>query len=603
MNIILTIKAVLNYLYNHLIDLINVKKIVFADGTEQSTASKSASLFDIKLMSQAIAEKGFAFMCHTTKRSLTKANVPTLYNDIKYKYEHCNTEFISSSSTPTTSNGVWFCSTTNKYYWCNNGHIYSSENIDLSNPTDLGDFGIEYNGGIYIGKNINLAYNGSYGANSINVYNKNWELIKTINNVTKFQTENVRIVDGYFVFWFSAGNECYIMTVTDDSNADYLISDNVNNQSMVSKLLKCSDIYNNHIYFVTETASGWISFLKLNIENLYVVEEFGLYTDFGRPANNSGRLSITPVVIYNDEFYIANNNKVYKSSNTDLTNWSEVTTLSTNTQFLDIVKHNDIFYIATNGYIYTTNNFVNFSQLTSFTPDTYGFNKFFNFYVDNNNILLSTGGNALYVYGGSVKKIYTDTYTINGNTVTINYYKYNDFKICLADNGTNDTNLETVYNYLSYLNYWLIDISNETICIQRDKNTYSVMFVGDNFIDDLEDLPTNDYSSVVLKNQLSNIALISVDTINNLQDGTKNTVYHSSKPTLIVAGRTANSSDWYLEIQLSANGTDFITVARYGVSNGDPASSAIIPIVIGSGVYWKVTTSLTTGYIKYGAIE
>ena len=164
--------------------------------------------------------------------------------------------------------------------------------------------------------------------------------------------------------------------------------------------------------------------------------------------------------------------------------------------------------------------------------------------------------------------------------------------------------------------YWLLNTTNETVCVQRDFHTFAVMYVGDNFIDDLEDLSTDDYTGLafygeVLEyvdnkiNQLPPIvpSLISVDTISHLQDGTKNTVYQTSKPTLIVAGKTSNASDWYLEIQLSADGTNFVTVARYGVSNGDPGSSSIIPIVIGSGVYWKVVTSLNTGYIKYGAIE
>ena len=407
MNIFITLKSVLNYLYNNLIDLIWTKKIKFADGTEQTTAGGIFSLYDIKILSQALIKKGFAFMCHTTRRDLPKSLVPTLYDDIKYKYDHCDKEFISSSSTPTTSNGVWYCSTTNKYYWCNNSHIYSSENIDLSNPTDMGDFGIGYYGSIFVGKNINIAINANYGANSINVYNKNWELIKTINDVYNLVPEKFRLVNGYFVFWYSAGNFCYITRITDDNNADYLQSDNLynyGNHMMVLNLFKCSDIYNGKVYLTTEASGGWVSFLKVDILNLYVVQEFNLYTDFGRPNNNSGRVSITPIVIYNDEFYIANNNKVYKSSNTNLTNWTEVTTLSTNTQFLDIIEHNNTFYIATNGYIYTTNNFISFNQLTTFTADTYGFQKLFNFYVDNDNVLLSTGDSVLYVYGGIVKK-------------------------------------------------------------------------------------------------------------------------------------------------------------------------------------------------------
>lgn len=41
MNILLTIKSILNYLYNHLIELIWVKKIKFSDGSEMSSAGGS----------------------------------------------------------------------------------------------------------------------------------------------------------------------------------------------------------------------------------------------------------------------------------------------------------------------------------------------------------------------------------------------------------------------------------------------------------------------------------------------------------------------------------------------------------------------------------
>lgn len=599
MNIILTIKAVLNYLYNHLIDLINVKKIVFEDGSEQITASKSgASLFDIKLLSQAIADKGWAFMCHTTRRDLPKTDVPTLYNDIFYKYNNANKEFVMTESN--TAYAVQYDSYSNKFIYRpkSQNKLYSSDLVDLSNPTDLNISDVYE---FMLGQNINIVkgYANSYGGNYY-IYSKDWELIRTINLSGEYNNiSTYRYVNGAFLFLVNDNDNfhkvCYLMKFEDNINVENpIISNNFKLLDSNYRGMNISDIIDNKIYITCAGGSNsWDSwFLEINFNDLSYINIYK-----SNIPNNTYN-NYANITKYEDKYYFGSITGVYQSS--DLVNWTLVYSLATACYYIE--KIDNIFYIICNGFIITTENFLTFNVIISFTGSG---NNFVNCYVGNDTYIFNFKNNPSYLYGGSVLKIYTDTYTINGTSININYYKYDDFKICISDGGTNDTNLETLYNYLGYLNYWLIDIINETVCVQRDKNTYSVMFVGDDFIDNLEDLPTNDYANVVLKNQLPTIvsSLISADTINNLQDGTKDTVYQTSKPTLIVAGRTSNASDWYLEIQLSANGTNFITVARYGVSNGDPSSSAIIPIVIGSGVYWKVVTSLTTGYIKYGAIE
>ena len=128
-----------------------------------SGSSKGASLFDIKVMSQLVtekdsqllAEKGWALQCKSTRQDLAKADVPTLYQDIKDKYDNADSGFSFNTSTPTTDNGVWYCETKKKYYYSNGGHICESANADLSSPTDLGEFNART--GIIIGKNINVA--------------------------------------------------------------------------------------------------------------------------------------------------------------------------------------------------------------------------------------------------------------------------------------------------------------------------------------------------------------------------------------------------------------------------------------------------------------
>ncbi|MBR2240828.1 MAG: hypothetical protein IJ890_05565 [Clostridia bacterium] len=610
MNIILTMKAVLNYLYNHLIDLINVKKIVFEDGSEQITASKSgASLFDIKLLSQAIADKGWAFMCHTNRRDLPKTDVPTLYNDIKFKYDNADNEYVTSEITGQNMVCVTYDKYTQKYYYMLSSsgqqyYIYTSNYPDLSNSTIALTSSEQLNWFLVCGKNINIVLTSN---RLFHIYNKNWEFIKTfdkndiMSNYASLRCH--RAINGGIILTFSrednSNAECYVVKINDDLTANISYTENLFTTSRPLPN-SISEVIDNKFY-ITVGRGFSITLVEIDINDLsdYSIKnqsDINVYP-------NLNKYNFSEVVYFEDYFYITAVNKIYKSQN--LVNWTEVYTATGNNW--RIIKNGNDYFIFGDGYILQTNNFANFSTLLTFTLIAGMGEQVSNYcsVVDGIIIISSnSSGNHFYLYSAPTIKVYTDNYTINGNTVSINYYKYNDFKICLADGGTNDTNLETVLNYLGYLNYWLLNLTNETVCVQRDKNTYSAIFVGDDFIDDLEDLPTNDYSSIVLKNQLSNIAsaLISIDTINNLQDGTKDTVYQTSAPTLIIAGRTSNSSDWYLEIQLSSDGVTFITVARYGVSNGDPASSAIIPIIVGSGVYWKVVTTLTSGYIKYGAI-
>ena len=99
----------------------------------------------------------------------------------------------------------------------------------------------------------------------------------------------------------------------------------------------------------------------------------------------------------------------------------------------------------------------------------------------------------------AVPVIYTDT--ING--IDIKYYKNGDWKICTPtiDVG-NDTNLQTVYEYLGYLNYWWIDTANEQITLQRDSAFETFMFVGDDYEDD--SLPSGSYIPYATKQDVGN---------------------------------------------------------------------------------------------------
>jgi len=467
--------------------------------------SSKGQMFDIKIMSQLVAEKGWAFTCKATRQDLAKADIPTVYADIKEKYDNADEGFILSSSTPTTNNGVWYDETTNKYYYANNGHIYSSENIDLSNPTDMGDFEVSY---VFIGKNINILVHKNYAGTTFKIYNKSWELIKTITSDLgpQFQIEYFKLVDGYFIFWYSADVYSYIQIISDNENATYRCS----SQSLydiwsgIGTIFKCSDNYDGYVYFTTssdKSYGGNTCYFKFDLTNFTISQTYGYsISGIGTPYNN-GRITISNIVKYNNEFYIANINKVYKSSTLENNSWSEVATLSTNSQFINIIENNGTFYLSANGYIYSTNNFVTFNQLTTFTAVSYGYFYPYNFYVDDNYILLSLKeSDTIYVYGSYTKQVSTDTYVIDGNEVEIDYYTKDGFKICLAD-GTNDTNLATVYSYMGYYNYFVLDVTGETVSLPRNSNLYSIMYVGDNYQDTLTGIPNGQYEVFALKSE------------------------------------------------------------------------------------------------------
>lgn len=109
--------------------------------------------------------------------------------------------------------------------------------------------------------------------------------------------------------------------------------------------------------------------------------------------------------------------------------------------------------------------------------------------------------------------------------------------------------------------------------------------------------------TTVNQNQLPNNIFITPETLSNLQDGTKSTVYQTTKPTVIIFGISSNKSDWYAELQVSHDNNTFVKIARYGVDNGDPSSSAILSVTLGAGVYWKLLTTANPYMLKYGELK
>ena len=552
-----------------------------------------------KQSSQVIVEKGFAFMCHTNRRDLAKADVPTLYNNLIEKYNNVDVE-SSALQTISGNYGYMCCGFIDNYLYTikeDNGgwFLFRTSKNDLSNPVweKINNENLIYAIGgnsFFVGKNNIVIINAT-------VVNSEWGYLVKI-----FDTNGNKKYENFFV---TTGNNRYfsVSLVEEENKSYFYLSYEINSyQYELSRFEDTANINIEHIAYTNKVVS---QISKIN--DIY----FCLY-DTGDDRSFRKTLdwnTLTYLTSSGSSYAIIGNTiRTTKSNQSahisyDLgENWETINWSGAN--YYKFHKFNNIdkyLCVSQDGSynFFVTEDLINFDFFNFGTAysDTLSF-------TDDNNSFVCMGGDYILFYSGIVKKEYTDTYKINGNTVTVKYYKYQDFKICISDNGgTNDTNLETVFNYLGYLNYWLLDIINETIAIQRDKNTYAVMYVGDNFIDDTDNLATNDYAGVVLKNQRTNNIFITPETLSSLQDGNSSTVYQTTKPTVIIFGISSNKSDWYAELQVSHDNDTFIKIARYGVGNGDPSSSAILSVTLGTGVYWKLLTNANPYMLKYGELK
>lgn len=523
MRILLTLQAVLNYLYNNIIDLIWVKKVKFEDGSEQLTSNPK--IYDIKLLSQAIADKGWAFMCKTTTQNLSKNVVPTLYNDISEKFN--NQEKYLQNFTTVNNRVSWVNKIDDVYYasLANDNPpdyrtIIRSNNLDLSNPETL---------------SIPLP-------TGDDIYNPTLQSLTTIEKI-----------DDKFVL-------CYTQSgyVPGDKNrTHFLVCDqnfNVIQQFGCLKDYRCIRKVNNEIFFVTNEDSDHKSYKKFNLNDgitdvLNIARNSYGYLFEPNDISNDGkiltctRISSGGTAYYDGIIILNDNNVLYKQFTFSTmrsscynriyaaaaveTNYSYIKfyqisddgeTESLIGQYLigvdsftylpyRIYKDGEKYIIPCSFGVITTKDFTNYVRKNY--DITLTNNQSAGSYADGDDCFIWE--NSKYTYSGFYPQMYTDTYTIGGVNVDVNYYKYDDFKIAVSDNGgTNDANIRTVYNYLGYSKYFVIDFNNETIAVPRDKRSYATIFVGNNYQDTLSDLPVNSYTPEKLVSEIIEISDASV---------------------------------------------------------------------------------------------
>ena len=489
MNIILTIKAILNYLYNHLIDLINVKKIVFEDGTEQTTASSgggSASLFDIKCLSQAIADKGWAFMCrkisHDNIPFLNKSDIPTVYDNIFNKYNNAEKSF-----SPLTQGS----------------NLKDSDNN--YNTFDINGFGICVFGNTTYAilnndYNLKIYYSSSYQSGAT------WSLLSDIDTFTAlFKANNCIIALSYNSVYKINPSTNTITKIGNNIDSDYGLdyrsvkfklindviyiikkADNTNTASIFKRIYYVADDTTTNTLSYIGNYSRVVCDLEYANNSWYILARNG-YTFYVYKGSDLNNKTLTDTTKWELKF-------TYRNTNWDIDRNGEM--FYGNNRFVIFFKR----YQANYDYVYTDDDFATTNTKLEVSIGSEGFcplyfcnNIFYSIYKPSTfpylyychidslqsswsydssltpsplvsdstliglfltdtlqlmGVVLPSGTYRNFIYyRGYGNTVYTDSYSINGNIVTVNYSMYEDnfgkdWKICLSDNSTNDDNLK-----------------------------------------------------------------------------------------------------------------------------------------------------------------
>ena len=508
---------------------------------------KVFNLFDIKTMSERIASKGWSCISYDTQNKLDKADVPTAYDFLEDKYKNVD----GAMSEPTAISGTiaqvfhdgW-------YYYISSGSIYRSQYVDLSSPELFyNNIDSDYNRLLMKVEFSNKAYIMAYRYQYPTFYCKvidleTKQLVKT-NNVTvsdsfddysclSHNSSSIFVVDniGYMLFTYGASNDLRLVLfkIEDDGtvslvffkyNSDIFYKGFPNDHTILSSRFKNCCLFNNKIYL----SFGGMIWLWYDIANntfdysMDMITNYGQYETYVSYGTIYYRNGDSVIFVYDNKLSILacsyDGNTLYFMQLNNNT-WNLVNTIDISSQRVEINNsaynftantiYDGYYYFAFKLYnqnkwvVYKTSDFSN-SNLTYACDTSYTIHLILINENDFSYIVYGGSGYQQYIYSEYTRTIYTDTYTINGSSVVVSYYKNEDWKICTPEiDVDNDTNLQMVYEYLGYLNYWWIDTTNEQITLQRNSNMWTMMYVGDDYEDDV--LPTGQFEGIATKEEL-----------------------------------------------------------------------------------------------------
>ena len=497
-------------------DSIATSRLILNGKEYTEIENEQPNLYDIKTLEQKESNKeGWACISKTTRQDLAKADVPTLYNNIKTKYYDCDTAPSSSYTTLLSGNFL-------NYTLCiDDTYIYATNTDRNQQPTylkrtlksifpttDWENTNIditELNGykPIEVGSNLIIFQSKRQNqTNKIYIYKKSdLSFIKSIdikNNTSDRNSAVIHLlkVNGNKTFFLSykTVNDNYVLSKMDDNiSANEIILRN----DLISNIgLPAYDESNNTFWFwynnyickssdefqtIESVKSSTYSYGMNYFPSVYIKDDVIMFTSMDNYGTSS--------------FYSVNSGITWDNVKNSYGNNIKVACLP---YFDGETLYAQVWDDGYDTHIYKSTDLKTFTSFMSTqTAGTVTAKIIYEPTMDTL-FLCEYGGGVKYL--SIIKTIYTDTYIVNGSSVNVNYYKYDDFKICLPDN-TNDTNLATVYNYLGYYNYYRLNIDNETISLPRNNNLYSMMYVGDNYIEEFSNID-GEYSPFATKSEI-----------------------------------------------------------------------------------------------------
>lgn len=518
--------------------------------------SVEPNLYDIKTLSQAIIDKGWAYLCNSTKQMLPKNKIPTVYEDIEQKYLYSDKQPSSdfqlliniSANNMLDMDDTYLYSTTTTDWFLKRTRI---DNLPTTNWEVVINSQVQANGQynrLCVGEKIIIGcFRGSNNATETRIYKKSdMSLLKTYQTPYNSEFTGLCFCDRIWVngtMKFVVGykdvehtvNKCKLAIVEDNDTLT------TTEYEIPYRYFGVPTYINGYYVFMVKIGDG-------NSAHYYVrTQDFQVFTTSSYTWSNYDSCSAVQKI---GDKLLSISKRV--SSDNGVT-WDSTSSIPDNLNMDNACrKENGIYSISRSGNyrIMYTENINSFDIIySSSTQKNY-------VYVNDSADMFFYAKNYEIYFLGYEKVAYTDTYTINGSTVNIQYYKYEDWKICISDGGTNDTNLDTVYNGLGYENYWLLDLTNEQLCLPRNSNLYTQMYVGD----DYEDIttPSGNYIPFALKPlKITNISASNWVADNTYAD-------YGYKCDLSCPGVTANMFAQVIFGPTEADSGNYATVCQTG---------------------------------------
>ena len=436
-----------------------------------------ANLYDIKTLSQAIADKGWACLCKEGN-FLSQAQAPNFYNSLVEKLEGAEQEptFTSIEGIQTAErfeprdivfyNG-W-------YYYVQNGKNAIKRTQDWTTTETVVAGNFDYQNMILCGDNLVFVKNQKFLVYNIT---RN-ELSSVIDTVLYVASEDFSTIDNVLYFGTRDG---FGYISFDDLDDFENLSNNLHiNTTTTRPSFKCGNIW----YGVTYGGS----FKKGNSFDS-ITEEVNTVD---HPSCN----------VKIDDYYLVfggsgqgSNHNTYKIEEDGTITKMRENNLSY-PQAIKVVYYEGILFEA-DSYVshYSTDLGISWTEIPDEEVGIYA------------TVVLANGFCAYIDRYGSITQVettakeYTDTFVIDGNTVTIDYAKAQDGTKIVTE-FSQITPMQIVGNYFGYCNYFFLSqaIGYQGVNLPYNSNLWTWMYVGDDYVE--TNVPLGNYVPFALKTDL-----------------------------------------------------------------------------------------------------